>query len=495
MDLEQLLVCRLVCKTWCWNTNLKTLIRANSVVNLRAVFLHTSATASNLQEYFQKSGTIYSYYNFEDISFQNVFISNFFQVIGPTITSLKLLLNLQQLNRRQFRELIYERVPNLKELNIYNLSHKEIYSKPLAKSKDVGVGAPYNLRHDNLAKLQLQETRTLIIPFMTEFLRTLPKLKEISLKVGICRDWVEQADLWRENSSIATSVIKALEVSKAFQTLKVFRCGKLRRIHIECLLGMASGENGLRLEVLQVHVPHKDSEDIFTTFLNTQRNCLIELSLFEQRSSRHKRKPTGTTGQPQYFVLKFPNIMTKLEVLQLSKHYKSVIVPLAPIDFSIQCPKLKKLVLLGQYADANSHLRINETNTSVCDIVMWNRVIHASSALELGSFINLKKLHIRYPTSEFLANLWQSCDKIQNLTLILEEGTYVDEGIAGIPETVIAEWVSQAMETGSPLLEIVTKNFKEEDKCVDNASDNNSITNLKGIIRCIFIVFPNRIQI
>lgn len=476
LDVQDLATCRLVSKIWLHNASLKANLRKKAIISLRCIFLHTSTTRENLVDYFRFTGPIYQNYHFSRISYQNDLISTFFQVVGQNIRILKLQLDLNQLNIHQFRELIFERVPNLTELNIYSLSHEEIFLKPLFQG--TGPLPPLDPpKHERLQRLEIQEVRTPITSFMAVFLKSLPNIKDIALKVDVCSDWAEQADLWRENSPIVTSVVKGLERSEAYKTLNVFRGGKVRVKCLEYLLEM--GHKGLQLEILDVHMPQKEAEDTFNSFIKCQRHTLKQLIIFEQRGSRYSNRQRNNE-ESEVFVLKLPELMPKLELLQLSKFPKSVMVPMKPVDYTRQCPGLKKLIFLG-YPDgyARGSLYVpTQPCTSLEEITLWNRVHVPDIAYILGqSFTNLSKLVVRFPNQDFLKGLWKNCFKIRNLTLYLEEGIFMDEGITGLPTSLVSRWVESSDNKS------LCNNEREEllDWVGYNSNQlENSIRNLKG---------------
>lgn len=440
-----------------------------AVVDLRSIYLYTSTTTENIEDYFKIGGVIYTHYHFENISFRNAFVSKFLTVIGPAIQRLVLHLDLNQLNLDQFREVVYKGVPNLKVLNIHSLSHEEVFLKPMFPDNVPQQNRPENR---SIVKLELQEIRLPIVNFMSDLMSTLKNLKEIVLKTDVCSDWLEQSEMWRENSAIATSVIQGLQNSGAFKTLKVFRCGKLKIEHLDYLLKM--GQNGLRLQIWELHVPLKEAESIFSEFLHTQRDSLRELIIFEQRGGNFRKM----CGGHQDFILKLPDIMHKLELLQLSKYYKTAMVPMHPVDFTRQCPRLKRLLLIGrcgEKASSNNLYIPSEKSASVSEVTLWSRICDAEAASILSrAFSNLMKLHVRYPTPEFLTLLWKECSQIQFLTLLLDETPCMNEAVTGISE--------------NDLMEGITSEENMESICSHNST--NSILNLKGYI----LTFANFLQ-
>ncbi|ODM95159.1 hypothetical protein Ocin01_11522 [Orchesella cincta] len=452
LDLPTLLNCRLVCKCWCENSGLKTTIREKSSVSLRCIFLHTSTTKENISNYFQpNNGIIYSRYYFEHISYQNTLVSKVFEVMGKTISILQLHLDLNQLKMNQFRELIYERTPNLEELKIYNLSHEEIYYKQLFPELSDPNDLPKLL---NLKRLELQETRSPIVTFMTEFMRTLPNLREITLKTDVCSDWEEQAEMWRQNSAIAKSVIEGLQFSEVFKTLKVFKCGKLLPYHVQTLLEM--GERGMMLEVLELHVPPKEAEETFTRLLNTQSTSLKQLIMFEQRVPHFRpRRILGHPPTDQDFILKLPVKMEQLELLQFSKNYKAWMVPMKPVDYARQTPKLKTLCLNGYdgFGCISDYFGVSSQATCmVTSLVSHDHVSDSKIAnLMFQSFPHLTKLSIRYPSPQFLTALWSSCPRIRDLTLILTDSLvcpYLDDVITGVDTRTIGYYLGRVKSYG-----------------------------------------------
>jgi len=241
---------------------------------------------------------------------------------------------------------------------------------------------------------------------------------------------------------------------------------------------------------LELHVPPKEVEELFTLLLNTQRNSLRKLILFEQRTPHFRyRRMIGHLPTDQDFILVLPDKMEQLEHLQLSKNYKTWMVPIKPVEYARQTPNLKTLSLIGKDGFRCIYNYFGVPSVNTCALTNFDSHDQASDP-KIGvilsqMFPNLTKLSIRYPSSQLLVVLWSSCTNVKDLTLNLRDTLdcpYMDDAMTGLEPRVI-DYYLQRTKQKQPHGQIKTlKEFGNKRKIAC------SILKLTGTI-CICMLF------
>ncbi|CAG7833539.1 unnamed protein product [Allacma fusca] len=397
--------CRLVCKKW--NYFFISRFSSEFTVNLT----EWKSLEKFVDLLYNCQEIPYTRFHISRISMNNPSVEIIFELCGNQMCHLSLELAKDDIDICQFREVLLQRAPNLKELSFD--THDGLPEEVTNHPKLFPSWCQPQLKLQKIS-LRFSSGKKFATDFLKDLFKSSP-LKEVNFRRLI------------DGDSKTTFALMALKEANPWGSLSSLNLGQIENSALKCLASLE--ECGIHLKIFSFEYLIADVQaETVEQFLVSQAENLEELTLNEYLGNEH-------------LTIKFP-AMPNLRKLAITAFDKSQILPHEPFSYVSLFPAMNTLAVYGWQNMIPWDVFFSEVNnpepleclTTLQPPYRMNNVEFFRKLVYL--FPNVKSLDITSPSNIILTELWSGWMKLQVLDIFLDwNNTNVDAVFTGISLT------------------------------------------------------------